>query len=334
MAKLVTIVALPDAGRRLDRYVQAALGNVPPSLVQRLLRRGKVRINGARGRPGDKVAAGDQVEVHHSPRAGDRPAAGPRTVATSSPPAGLDIVPLFRDARYLAVQKPAGVPCHAAGEARGSVLGWARERLAAEIAEGRVRPALAHRLDAGTSGVVVLALTAAAVASFHRQLAEGQVEKVYLAAVWGHPPDDQFEVDLPLQRLEGVGRREPKMRPAPPRSGLAARTALRVLARGRTASLLLARPLTGRTHQIRAHLLASGWPIVGDPRYGDVPRDRAHAIGELHGHPMLHAWRIAFCGSSGRLTLTAPLPEEARAVLRRLELPDPTWPPGEELTAP
>jgi RluA family pseudouridine synthase len=323
----------------LDRYVQAALGNVPPSLVQRLLRRGKVRLNGARGRPGDRIAAGDQVEIHHVSRQGDAPrtaasAHSSSAASSSRAAAATGIVLLHRDALFLVVQKPAGVACHDAGDARGSVLGWARDHLRDEIAAGQVRPALAHRIDVGTSGVVVLGLTAAAVASFHQHLAEGRVEKRYLAAVWGVPPVDEFEVDVRLQRVEGVGRRQPKVRPAQPPSGRSARTVVRVLARGRDASLVDAVPVTGRTHQIRAHLLAAGWPIVGDLRYGDAVRDGDHGVGALRRYPMLHAWRIAFPGPAGPVAVVAALPDDARTVLRRLALPEPGGGPGSKLTPP
>ena len=342
MARIQATVTPPDAGRRLDRFVQAALGGVPPSLVQRLIRHGKVRRNGLRGRPGDRIAAGDVVEIHHSLRTGDagRPRAGvtmealpgqgsggrarsrPPTARESAPldPDPAQLTVLHRDAEYLVVDKPAGWPCHTADDAHRSVLGWARAHLRTEVVAGDVRPALAHRIDLGTSGVVVIALTASAVARFQQQLARGQVHKRYVVAVWGCPAADDLRLDTPLQRHEGVGRDQAKMRPARASSGLAALTLCRVVARARTASLLLATPVTGRTHQIRAHLQAAGLPVVGDRRYGDRPRDRAAGVLAVVDHQLLHAQRIAFQGAGGPVTASAPLPVDVQRALELLGL--------------
>ncbi len=330
--KLQSIVAEADAGRRLDRFVQAALGNVPPSLVQRLLREGKVRLNAGRGRPGDRIVAGDEVVIHHQPRPADAvraarpgpspPHSGQPPLDSAAPLRGPLPAVLYENARFLLVDKPAGLPCHAPAGAGPSVLAWAAQRYAPGIASGRVRPALANRLDKDTTGIVVIALSAAAVADFQRLLAQGRVTKTYLVAVWGTPPADAWRIELPLVRRPHGPRTAPKVVAAADAPGARAScTALRVLARGTHAALLAATPVTGRTHQIRAHLKAAGLPIVGDPRYGDPSRDRTQGVAALLRRQLLHAALLAFTDGDRPVRAAAPLPGDARAALARLGLP-------------
>ena len=306
----------PDAGRHIERYLQSALGSVPFSLVQRLLRRGDVRRNGKRARSGETLAAGDQVVVHR------RTTSKPEAVAAATGYRGPSIQVLLRDADFLALNKPAGARCSEDQQPELSIAAWLREHLRAEIENGLVRPELCHRLDHGTTGVVLVALHAAAFTRFHRALAEQRLRKVYHVAVFGRPRVDQWVDTTPLRRLPHAPRGRPKVVAAPV-EGEAATTRFRLLSTYSERSLLEAEPISGRTHQIRAHLYASGLPLLGDPRYGDRLLERALPKGCSIGHPMLHARQIELELAPAVLFATAPYPAEFEQALQRLGLLQP-----------
>jgi len=283
---------------------------VPMSLVQRLLRQGKVRVNGAKVKGPHRLEAGDELVAHHAARPARAAAALP---AYTGPP--LEI--LHRDDRYLAVAKPDGVSCSVDDRPARSLDAWLAGALAEETARGEVRPEVCHRLDVGTTGVVVVALTAPAVTAFHTALESPGTRKEYLALVWGRPPDASFTVDTPLSRLPHAGRGRPKVVAAPAR-GQEAETTFSVVGVSGDLTLLRARPRTGRTHQIRAHLLSVDLPLVGDPRYGDPGRDRAYNLDP--GHQLLHAAR--FLAAALDLDVSAPLPADWSRILKRFGLAD------------
>lgn len=167
---------------------------------------------------------------------------------------------LYRDDAVLVVDKPAGLPVH-----RGPAGGPAVEDLLEGLRFGRRRaPRPAHRLDADTAGCLVLGRTAPALARLGRAFAAGAVERVYWAVVAGGPAEEQGEIALPLAKRTGRGGWRVVVDPA----GQPAVTAWRVLGRGFGRTWLELRPRTGRTHQLRVHCAAMGWPILGDARYG------------------------------------------------------------------
>ena len=196
---------------------------------------------------------------------------------------------LFEDEDYVAIDKPAGVYCQRTpyqlkGTVEFAVGLYLKSRGVAEPVR------VIHRLDRGTSGVMFFPKTRRAAAHVSGLLKEGKVEKIYRALVGGAPERDEWTVDAPIGN---VG----KSRFAVARSGKAARTAFRVLAAGRGAALVEARPLTGRTHQVRVHLAHGGLPIVGDDVYGGAPAPRM----------MLHCRSMAFAAADGRpVAATAP----------------------------
>lgn len=294
-----------DDGRRLDRFLEKLDGGLPPSLVRRLMRQRRVRVNERRIRDAThRLSAGDRIEIHHD---FSEPASTPDDSRRWTGPA---IEVLHRDDRFLVLNKPAGVACSDDGRDPAALAVWLREYLAAEIEAGRARPEPCHRLDRGTTGVVVVALGPDASDRFRRALAEDRVSKVYEVAVHGIPKEAEFVCDVALDRRDQAGRREPRMVPG---STLAARTEFRILhVHGRLA-LLEARPVTGRTHQIRAHCLALGLPVVGDPRYGS---------GEDPGgvtHQLLHAARLVLAGEDA-YSVSADWPGPESMELRRMGL--------------
>lgn len=217
---------------------------------------------------------------------------------------------LYRDALMLVLDKPAGLPVHP-GPKGGETLHQHLDALRFGLPR---RPEAAHRLDRDTSGCLVLGRHAKALARLGRLFSGGAVEKVYLAVVEGGPPEAEGSIDLALSP------RSPErgwwMRPDP--QGQPALTRWRALARGGGLSLLELRPVTGRTHQLRVHCGAMGWPIRGDSIYGAAPRQGGPG---LH----LHAWRIAVPLYPKRppVSAEAPLPERIAATLGRAGI---AWP--------
>jgi RluA family pseudouridine synthase len=186
-----------------------------------------------------------------------------------------------------------------------------------------------HRLDVGTSGLVLVARTPEAHRALATALARGRIEKRYLALVWGHPRPRAGVYDVPL----GPDRRDRRRMKADP-AGRPARSRYRTLADARHVSLVELSPETGRTHQLRVHLAHAGHWIVGDDLYGG-PRHRAIADPRLRrllapAHPFLHAWTLALpeTAGSGPRRFTAPLPPDFAAALDGLGL-DPGVPWGE-----
>ncbi len=226
---------------------------------------------------------------------------------------------------FVAVDKASGVslqtPPSRPGEGLRRLL-LSLETPERALLEGEPDLRLVHRLDAGTSGLVLLARGGEAHRRLSALFAEGRVHREYLGIVWGPWPEERREVDLPLGPDAGDRRR---MRPAP--GGKPARTEVELLAANPGASLLRFRPRTGRTHQIRVHAAASGHPLCGDDLYGtlrDVPRGVSRAlVRELPQRPLLHAHRLLLPETEGEgaLTLEAPLPEDFRNALARLGLP-------------
>lgn len=173
----------------------------------------------------------------------------------------MEPVELFRDARFVVLDKPAGLPVHPGPRGGASVEDWFPR-----LSRRRDGPWLAHRLDADTSGCLVVALRKAALLEAQACFAGGRAEKVYWAVVRGGPAGDAGVVEAPLLKLSGVAG----WRMVVDAAGAAARTEWRVMGRGAGVSWVELRPRTGRTHQVRVHCAAGlGCPILGDPVYGD-----------------------------------------------------------------
>ena len=298
------------AGERIDRVV-AMLTELPRAEVAALVEAGAVRIGGrpvARG--SRKVREGEVVEVDVP----ERPAA----VALAADPT-VDVTVVHEDDDVLVVDKQAGIVVHpGAGHDTGTMVQGLLSRypeladLPPKGAGEADRPGIVHRLDAGTSGLLVVARSAAAYHHLVGQLSEREVQRHYRALVLGTVEANAGEVDAPIGRSE----RDPTQM-AVATAGREARTRYEVRERYREpmpTTELACKLETGRTHQIRVHLAAIGHPVVGDARYGGdrpaVPMTR----------PFLHAERLAFVHpSSGEvLTFTSALPRDLDDVLRGL----------------
>ncbi len=297
------------AGRRLDRWLSERLPELSRARVQKLIREGRVRLDGkAATKPSTPLAPETNVEVEL-----------PSPEGSAIEPEEIPLEILYEDEDLVAVNKPAGMVVYpAAGHAHGTLVqGLLHGGRTLSAAAGAERPGVVHRLDKDTSGVIVLAKSDLAYYDLVKQFRERTVEKVYWALVHGILEEEEGVVEAPLGRdphhplLVGV-------RPES-RGGRPALTTFRVVGRfppspaqgpERGVTLLEVRPHTGRTHQIRVHLKAIGHPIVGDPVYGPKrPSPR------LPKRLMLHAWRLELTHprTGKRLRITAPLPPEFSA---------------------
>lgn len=288
-------------GERVDRVV-ALLTGLARAEVSALVEAGGVRL---RGRPvrsrAVRVSAGERLEVA---------APGPVAVPVETGPlAELEVVHV--DADVLVIDKQAGLVVHPGAGNRTGTLAQAVVARFPEVATvgEPERPGIVHRLDSGTSGLLVVARTPASYDSLVGQLSARTVERRYLALVKGHPEPPTGRVEAPI----GRSRREPTRMAVTPR-GREASTHYET--EGRYAepvpvALLRCRLETGRTHQVRVHLSAIGHPVVGDRQYGGA----VEVIGL--GRPFLHAARLAFASpSSGdQLAFESPLPADLRGVL-------------------
>jgi 23S rRNA pseudouridine1911/1915/1917 synthase len=297
------VVGEAEAGGRLDA-VLAALAEVPRAQAAKWIEAGRVHVNGAVARASLRVAAGALVTAEPS-------APVPLDVVAEPIP----LVILHEDAACIVIDKPAGLVVHPApGHARGTLVNALLHHCRDLAGIGGVlRPGIVHRLDRGTSGVMVVAKSDAAHAALAAQFKDHSIERVYRALVRALPSADEGDVDRAIGR-HPTDRKRMSVRT---RAGRAARTAWRVERRFARSgvTLLEVRPGTGRTHQIRVHLSASGMPIAGDPVYGrggdalGLARTALHAAVLGFTHPT----------SGVRLRFEAPLPADFAAALEALE---------------
>lgn len=241
----------------------------------------------------------------------------------------MDIPILYEDDAVLVIDKPAGLIVHSDGRTEEpSVADWVMQKYPelAEVGEpwtspqGKViaRPGIVHRLDRGTSGVMVLAKTKEAHALLKQQFQERSTEKVYRAFVYGHPARDSGTVEAEIVRIRSVPPRWGVARVGERKKHRAAVTAWQVLSRGHEgrekASYMEARPKTGRTHQIRVHLKYLNHPVICDPLYA---KGRPCLLG--FSRPALHAFSLSLMlPSRERKTFEAPLPADFESALKEL----------------
>jgi len=293
------------AGERLDRHVAARLAR-PRNQVQRWIEAGLVRVNGAAVKTSTPVAAGDRIDCAPPAPSDDR------IVPEDAP-----LPVLHEDPHLVVLDKPAGLTVHPGA---GRPTGTLAHRLLARYPEmagvgGPGRPGIVHRLDKDTSGVLVVARTAAAYERLSRAFAQREVRKLYLAIAYGAPTPPTGRIEAPIGR-HPQRRKEMAVR----RTGRPAATSYRTLATASGISLLELDLETGRTHQIRVHLKSLGHPLVGDPLYGEArwkslpPSVRSPL--QHFPRPALHAWRLAFAHplTGASLAFEAPIPDDLRTL--------------------
>jgi 23S rRNA pseudouridine1911/1915/1917 synthase len=299
------VVSSDEAGVRIDRYLTAVLPGQSRSQIQRLIRDSRIRIAGQPVRANRTVRAGEEIVIDVPEPA----AAGPQPEALH-----LDIV--YEDSDVVVVNKPAGMVVHpAAGHAQGTLV----NALLHQIKDlsgigGELRPGIVHRLDRGTSGLMVVAKNDRAHAELARQFQDREVEKEYVALVWGVVHAGR-RIDLPI----GRDAHDRKKMSAKARRARSAATRVTKALHLPGVSLVHVAIATGRTHQIRVHLSAIGHPIVGDAVYGGL---RRRVPGDLRPvlaleRPFLHAGHLAFHhpADGRKMTFEVPLPDDLQKVL-------------------
>jgi 23S rRNA pseudouridine955/2504/2580 synthase len=322
----VTMVTVrpEDGAGRLDRWFRRHYPGLSHGRLEKLLRTGQVRVDGKRARAGDPVAPGQAIRV-------------PPLAEPSAPPPARPVPPqdegllrqlvLYRDDTAIMLNKPAGLAVQG-GSKTGRHVDGLLDTLRFDSDE---RPRLVHRLDKDTSGVLLIARNAAAAAFFTRAFREKTTRKVYWAAVFGLPKLPQGRIDLPLAKGTGRGGERVQI---DDEDGKSAVTYYRVIDHtGGRASWLALLPITGRTHQLRAHCAALGAPILGDGKYGGATAQLASVVTATGLH--LHARSLDIPSpAGGLLRVTAPLPPHMRETWNALGFAGDAGDPFAELELP
>jgi 23S rRNA pseudouridine1911/1915/1917 synthase len=312
-------VSAGETPKRLDIFLSTHTADLSRAAIQRLIEKGAVTVNGKRPKPSQKIKPGDAI-------AWDVPKPAPLEIGGE--PIPLDV--LFEDESLLVLNKPAGIVVHPApGHWSGTLVnallyhmqsGAVAEGKSFASIGGRERPGLVHRLDKGTSGVMVIAKTDAVHQGLSKQFKAHTINRVYWALVGGSVKGRTGRVELAIGR-DTKNRKKISSRTTAPREAV---TEFQVVERfgpkqsGKEATLIEVRPQTGRTHQIRVHLASLGHPLLGDDTYGGR---RAGTIGEAQiERPMLHARTLGFTHpvTGKHLEYTVPPPADMEALLQLL----------------
>ncbi len=292
-------------GQRIDNFLLALLKGVPRSYVYRIVRRGEVRVNKGRIQAGYRLRAGDLVRVPPV-----RVAERVHTTPDSRLLERLEQAILYEDRRLLVLNKPSGIAVHG-----GSGLKYGVIEAFRAMRPGERYLELVHRLDRETSGCLLIAKRRSVLRDLHEMLRGTGVDKRYLALLEGTWQQERVEVKAALQKntLRG-GERVVRIHP----DGKEAVTRFRVRERFQGSMLVEARPVTGRTHQIRVHATHQGTPILGDAKYGDEDANREfRALGLKR--LFLHAESLRFrLPDEKELKIQAPLEQPLESLLARL----------------
>ncbi len=295
-----------EAGQRLDNFLLRWFAEVPKSRVYKAIRGGEVRVNKARANAMYKLAEGDDIRI---------PPLGERARETDSAPVAkhwLENVSdaiLYEDADFMIINKPSGLAVHG-----GSGLKYGLIEVLRQLRPDAKRLELVHRLDRDTSGCIMIAKKNSALRYLHALLRDRKLTKRYHALVFGKWPRAQRAVDAPLKKFAlASGERIVRVN----EEGQKAKTEFTILNRYPGLTLVEARPITGRTHQIRVHAAHVGHCLLGDDKYAhEGAQEHATAIGLKR--LFLHAASLELVTPSGKaLQISAPYDRELNEVLQR-----------------
>jgi 23S rRNA pseudouridine955/2504/2580 synthase len=299
-------VAQNEDGVRLDRWLKARFPALPHGVLQKLLRTGQVRVNGKRVKPDARLEAGQEVRV---PNLGDfkaRPSPQAPMGVSKADRTFIERMILLEDDHLFILNKPTGVAVQGGTKTARHIDG-----LLAGMADrfGGERPRLVHRLDRDTSGVLLVAKTRDMAARLGKIFQTRSVQKIYWAVVQGAPKPAQGKVEAALIKAAGPDGDRVRQAEEGEADAQAAVTHYSVIEKAHEHAWVSLKPVTGRQHQLRAHMHVIGTPILGDNKYGG-DKDVAEGVdNRLH----LHARRLAFQHpKSGAVDVTALLPEHMR----------------------
>ena len=304
-------------GQRLDNFLIKLLKGVPKTHIYRVIRSGEVRVNKGRAQADTRVALGDEIRVppvRTSANAADRSEKAP------APPREFPVV--FEDDHLLVIDKPAGVAVHGGSGVSFGVIEQLRQaRPTAKFLE------LVHRLDKETSGLLMIAKKRSALLALQEQFRQRETGKTYAALVLGAWPPSKKVIDTPLHKfLTAEGERRVRAVSDTHEDGRRSITLVKLVTTFAAHSLLDVTIKTGRTHQIRVHLLSEGHAIAGDEKYGDEAMNRALGSGTTvpgikFKRMFLHARRLRFehPATAEVIELQAPLPPECQQFLAALK---------------
>lgn len=320
MSKVQVVQVGPEEGeQRLDRWLKRQFPQVTQGLIEKACRKGDIRVDGARVKASSRIEAGQQVRI--PPLPGSMPAlAEPKSKISTSDARMIQAAVMWKDQHIIALNKPAGLPSQGGSGQGNRHVDGLTEALMFDYKE---RPVLVHRLDKDTSGVLLLARTPRVARRLAEAFRHRETRKIYWALVAGVPQPLKGTIKYGLVKAGGRGGNE-KMHCIHPaevdkvEGAKRATTDFAVLERlgGRAAWVALS-PITGRTHQLRAHMAEIGHPIMGDGKYGGSAQENlgdgwgAGIGGEVSRKLHLHArsLRVEHPVTGAMLELTAPLPD-------------------------
>lgn len=295
------IVSEDDDGIRLDRWFKRHMPEVSFNMVSRWARTGQLRVAGKRAVPGDRIEAGQEIRVPPLEASPARPARllPKREQLTADEEQFIRDMVIYEDPGAFVLNKPPGLATQG-----GTKTTQHLDRLLDGLADEGGRPKLVHRLDKDTSGALLVARSARSAGHFAKAFSGRTARKVYWALVVGVPDAAQGVIDAPLAKQPGSGGEKMHV---DRENGLPAKTRWRVIDRaGNRSAWVELQPLTGRTHQLRAHMTAIGHPIVGDAKYGGP---EAFLTGGISRKLHLHARRIRIDAPGAEvIDVTAELP--------------------------
>jgi 23S rRNA pseudouridine1911/1915/1917 synthase len=304
-------ITVPDdsEGVRLDQFLVSVVADHSRSQIQRLIKEGHVLVAGREAKANQAVKVGQSITLDV-----------PEPVSPRPQPEPLPLPIRYQDPDIIVVDKPAGMVVHPAAGHSGGTLVNALLYHVDDLSGigGEKRPGIVHRLDRGTSGLMVVAKHDKAHEELARQFHDREVEKAYVALVWGEVMAGR-RIDAPIGRDPGNRK---KMSARARRTREAVTRIVRAEHFGRVLTLAQVAIYTGRTHQIRVHLSAIGHPIVGDSLYGGVHR---HVPGDVRAvthleRPFLHAAKLVFSHpvDGRRMEFESDLPPDLQRVLDEL----------------
>ena len=294
-----------DDGQRLDRWLKKCVPDLPYALVQKLIRKGQIRVDGGRVQTDTRLTAGQEVRLPPSAEDGKidrhfRPGKDDKKIIKS--------MVIYDDGDIIVLNKPSGIATQG-----GMNIARHLDGLLGHLGHGDAKPKLCHRLDRDTSGVLIVARTREMAMKMGRAFESKNIRKYYWAVVSPAPEMNTGTIDAPLIKGEGLHK---DMMVVDPENGKFSRTEFHVVERAaKQAAFVLLWPRTGRTHQLRVHAEAAGFPIIGDEKYGNIEQSRAliEAL-DLAPRLHLHAARIIMPHPDGKgiLDIKAPLPDDLR----------------------